>query len=187
MPQTEFIVVRHGETAWNVEGRIQGHLDTPLNDEGLAQALMVGERLAREPFDAFYCSDLLRTRQTAQPLMDRTRRVPQLQSELRERHLGIFQGLTGAQCQQQFPEDYRRFHERDPDHVIPEGESVRQLYERITTFFADLPARQPHCTWQTWPHKLWGSVCLLFLPITRWCWVRHVSKANSMTLRAPSD
>jgi len=141
MPQTEFIVVRHGETAWNVEGRIQGHLDTPLNDEGLAQALMVGERLAREPFDAFYCSDLLRTRQTAQPLMDRTRRVPQLQSELRERHLGIFQGLTGVQCQQQFPEDYRRFHERDPDHVIPEGESVRQLYERITTFFADLLAR----------------------------------------------
>lgn len=141
MTSTEFIVVRHGETAWNAEGRIQGHLDSPLNEEGLAQAMLVGERLAREPFHALYCSDLSRTRQTAQPLVDRTGRQPQLQAELRERHLGVFQGLTGPDCQARFAEDYRRFQARDPDHVVPQGESVRQLSARIEKFFRHLAAR----------------------------------------------
>lgn len=140
MPDTEFIVVRHGETAWNAEGRIQGHLDSPLNEEGLAQALLVGERLAREAFDALYCSDLSRTRQTAQPLADRTGLQPRLRQELRERHLGVFQGLTGRECQEKFPEDYRRFQTRDPDHVVPEGESIRQLYARVAAFFDQLAA-----------------------------------------------
>jgi probable phosphoglycerate mutase len=57
MSTTEFIVVRHGETAWNAEGRIQGHLDSPLNEEGLAQALLLGDRLARESFSQLYSSD----------------------------------------------------------------------------------------------------------------------------------
>lgn len=140
MSVTEFIVVRHGETAWNAEGRIQGHLDSPLNEEGLAQALLVGECLARESFDALYCSDLSRTRQTAQPLADRSGLQPRLRQELRERHLGVFQGWTGRECQEKFPDDYGRFQSRDPDHVVPTGESIRQLYARIDAFFEQLAA-----------------------------------------------
>ncbi|MSQ58908.1 MAG: histidine phosphatase family protein [Betaproteobacteria bacterium] len=139
--QTEFIVVRHGETAWNAEGRIQGHLDSPLNEEGLAQAILVGERLRREAFDAFYCSDLGRTRQTAQPLADHSGKRPTLRAELRERHLGIFQGLTGAECERRYPEDYRRFHSRDPDHEVPRGESIRQMVKRVSDFFTGLSIR----------------------------------------------
>ncbi len=141
MNRTEFTVVRHGETAWNAEGRIQGHLDSPLNEEGLAQAILVGEYLGRETFDAFYCSDLGRARQTAQPLADRGGKRPSLCTELRERHLGVFQGLTGPECEARFPEDYRRFHERDPDHVVPHGESIRQLYLRVSDFFRLLAVR----------------------------------------------
>ena len=72
MSTTEFIVIRHGETAWNAQSRIQGHLDSPLNDEGLAQALLVGERLGRETFSTLYSSDLGRALQTVQPIADRT-------------------------------------------------------------------------------------------------------------------
>lgn len=138
--QTEFIVVRHGETAWNAQSRIQGHLDSPLNEEGLAQALLVGERLGNERFDHLYCSDLGRVLQTAQPIVDRTGRQPRLTARLRERHLGLFQGLTGVECKRDWPDDYARFHARDPDHVVPGGESIRQVYQRVSAFFDEIAA-----------------------------------------------
>ena len=141
MSSTRFIVVRHGETAWNAQGRIQGHLDSPLNEEGLAQAILVGERLARESIDAILCSDLGRVLQTVQPLVDRVRIEPVRHEQLRERCLGIFQGLTSAECQARHPQDYARFHGRDVDHVVPGGESIRQVYARVSAFF-DAKAEQ---------------------------------------------
>lgn len=140
---TELILIRHGETAWNAEHRIQGHLDSPLNDEGLAQALLLGERLAREPFDQFYSSDLGRALQTAQPIADRSGRRPVPDVRLRERNLGLFQGLTSAECEQRYPEDYARFHRRDPDHVVPGGESIRQVYYRVSALLEALVRSHP--------------------------------------------
>ena len=135
---TEFIVVRHGETAWNAQGRIQGHLDSPLNEEGLAQALLVGECLTREPFAHLYSSDLGRALQTAQPIADRSGRPVRIDMRLRERNLGVFQGLTGAECERRFPEHYARFRARDPDHVMPGGENARGVYERVSEVFTAL-------------------------------------------------
>jgi probable phosphoglycerate mutase len=143
MNVTDFIVIRHGETAWNAQGRIQGHLDSPLNEEGLAQALMVGERMAHERFDALYSSDLGRALQTAQPIADRTGHEIVRNPRLRERHLGIFQGLTSAECERDHPADYRRFHGRDPDHQVPGGESIRQVVQRVSDEFTALAARHP--------------------------------------------
>jgi len=143
MHETRFIVVRHGETAWNAQGRIQGHLDSPLNEEGLAQALLVGERLAREPIDALYCSDLGRVQQTIQPLLDRTSIAPRMTERLRERKLGVFQGLTSRECQARYPEDYARFHARDVDHAVPGGESIREVNRRVGALFTDLTAHHP--------------------------------------------
>jgi probable phosphoglycerate mutase len=143
MHETRFIAVRHGETAWNAEGRIQGHLDSPLNEEGLAQALLVGERLAHERIDALYASDLGRVRQTVQPLLDRTGLAPRVTERLRERHLGVFQGLTSRECQARYPEDYARFHGRDVDHVVPGGESIRQVNARVAALFTDLAREHP--------------------------------------------
>jgi probable phosphoglycerate mutase len=138
MSTTEFIVLRHGETAWNAEGRIQGHLDSPLNEEGLAQALLVGDRLARESFSQLYSSDLGRALQTAQPIADHSGRPVLADARLRERNLGVFQGHTGAQCERRWPKHYARFRSRDPDQVIPAGESARQLYERVKDVFTTL-------------------------------------------------
>ncbi|HYL17834.1 MAG TPA: histidine phosphatase family protein [Burkholderiales bacterium] len=141
MSTTEFIVVRHGETAWNAEGRIQGHLDSPLNEEGLAQALLLGDRLARESFSQLYSSDLGRALQTVQPIADRSGLRVTRDVQLRERHLGIFQGLTGIECEHRSPESYARFKARDPEHVIPEGESIRQVFERVSRVFTGLLLR----------------------------------------------
>jgi probable phosphoglycerate mutase len=143
MSKTEFIVIRHGETAWNAQSRIQGHLDSPLNEEGLAQALMVGERLGHEQFSELYSSDLGRALQTVQPIADRTGHEVVREARLRERHLGVFQGLTGMQCERDYPQEYARFKRRDPEHAVPGGESVRQLFERVSSLFADLARRHP--------------------------------------------
>jgi len=140
---TEVIVVRHGETAWNAEGRIQGHLDSPLNEEGLAQAVLVADRLARQRFSRLYSSDLGRALQTAQPLSDKSGRAVHADARLRERNLGIFQGHTGAQCERRWPKHYAGFRSRDPEHMIPAGESGRELYERVVDVFTALAREHP--------------------------------------------
>ena len=137
---TKFVVVRHGETVWNAQGRIQGHLNSTLNAEGLAQAELLGDRLAQESFDVVYCSDLGRTRQTIQPYIQRTGAKPVLCSRLRERHLGVLQGLTAREGALQFPDVYARFHAREPDYAVPEGESIRDVSERTRIRFEELLA-----------------------------------------------
>lgn len=135
MPEesTRFIVVRHGETHWNVERRHQGYLDSPLTQLGLAQARALGERLRTERVDALVSSDLPRACQTAEQLLAQqpsslpVRYLP----SLRERNMGIFGGLTSEQAAEQFPDVYEGFRSGDPEFRLPQGESLRDLYERI--------------------------------------------------------
>ena len=113
MSVTRLCLVRHGETAWNAEGRVQGQLDVPLSATGLAQARAVSSALARETFSAIYASDLARVRQTAEPAAARLGLEVRLEAALRERHYGIFQSLTYAEVKQKYPEDYARFDRRE--------------------------------------------------------------------------
>ena len=92
MSATTLVLVRHGETAWNAEGRIQGHLDIPLNEIGLAQAAAVGTHLRAENFDAIYSSDLLRAYRTASPVVANPETDIVRDERLRERHLGVLHG-----------------------------------------------------------------------------------------------
>ena len=127
---TRLCLVRHGETAWNAEHRVQGQLDVPLNATGLAQAQAIARALSREQFDAIYSSDLSRALQTAQPLAGLLK-LPIVQDrDLRERHYGIFQKLTYAEVKVRFPEDYARFESRDPDFNFRTGESLKEFSER---------------------------------------------------------
>jgi len=129
---TELILIRHGETAWNAEHRIQGHLDSPLNDEGLAQALLLGERLGREPFDHFYSSDLGRALQTAQPIADLLKLEPRLEPGLRERSLGVFDGLSFAEAEARYPDMWKRLSTRDPNAVPEGGETADAVFTRVS-------------------------------------------------------
>jgi len=117
-------MVRHGETAWNAEGRVQGQLDIPLSPVGEAQARAVAEALAGERFDALYSSDLVRVQQTAAPSAIRLGLEVRLDERLRERHYGRFQGHTYADAKVMFPEDYVRFRAKELDFDFGTGESL---------------------------------------------------------------
>ncbi|MDR6212920.1 histidine phosphatase family protein [Paracidovorax wautersii] len=143
MEATRIIAIRHGETAWNVDTRIQGHLDIPLNDTGLWQAQQVGQALAGEPVAAVYTSDLQRARVTAQAVADSTGAPLVLEPGLRERSFGQLQGRTFAEIETQLPEEARRWRQRDP-HFEPEGgESLIVFRERITRITDQLVQRHP--------------------------------------------
>src|SRR5258706_3812387 len=110
---TRLCIVRHGETAWNAEHRVQGQLDVLLNGMGQAQALAASKVLSKEKFDAIYSSDLSRARETAEPTAGFHSMKILFDKDLRERHYGIFERLTYADVKIRYPEDYARFDARD--------------------------------------------------------------------------
>lgn len=132
MQATRIIAVRHGETAWNVDTRIQGHLDIPLNDTGLWQARQLGRALTEERVAAIYSSDLQRAWATAQAVAQTTGAELHPTRGLRERSFGNFQGRTFHQIESESPEQALRWRKRDP-HFVPDGggESLVTLRERI--------------------------------------------------------
>ena len=91
---TTLLLVRHGETDWNAEGKLQGHTDRPLNDYGRRQAQILADRLAKEKIDAVYASDLCRARETAEILGERLGLAVGVDPDLREKNWGSWEGLT---------------------------------------------------------------------------------------------
>jgi len=131
MQATRIIAVRHGETAWNVDTRIQGHLDIALNATGVLQAGRVAQALADEAVDAIYASDLLRAWQTASAIAHATDCPLTAEVGLRERAFGSFEGQSYAAIEAQWPEESMRWRKRDPDWAPPGGESLLAMRERI--------------------------------------------------------
>lgn len=128
--QTTLCLVRHGETHWNTERRLQGHLDIPLNDHGREQASATAALLSGQHFDAIYSSDLIRAMETAQRIFGGT--DPVALPELRERHYGSFQGLTYEEAKQKLPEAYVAFENRNPSFEFPGGgESLLAFRGRV--------------------------------------------------------
>ena len=141
---TRICLVRHGETAWNTERRLQGHTDIPLNATGLAQARATATNLAAERFDAAYSSDLDRARQTAEAIAARCGIHLAFDAALRERHYGAFQSLTYDEARARFPAHYHRFETRDPEFTFPDGgESLREFAERVRSTLEGI-ARRHH-------------------------------------------
>ncbi len=157
---THLLAIRHGETAWNSQGRFQGHLNSELNQEGLAQANALGARFVNERFDLLFSSDLGRALQTASAIAMCTGHEMVVEPRLRERNMGIFQGLTPAEVQARYPGEYARFSTRDPDYVIPEGESMRQFFERSVACFTELAARHAGLTLAAITHG--GVLAMLY-------------------------
>lgn len=134
MSTTTLVFVRHGETAWNVEGRIQGHTDIALNGLGVAQAEALGKRLLHDGFDAVYSSDLIRAYHTARPAVADPDRTIVKDRRLRERHLGVLQGLTGDEAMVRHPAAWKAFKSRDPDLELTGGESLGDFSRRVVGF-----------------------------------------------------
>ncbi|KPK80518.1 MAG: hypothetical protein AMJ81_11975 [Phycisphaerae bacterium SM23_33] len=126
----ELIVIRHGETVWNRQARLQGQKDPDLSPKGVAQAEMLAERVARESFAALISSDLKRAMQTAEAIGRRTGHKVIPEPGLRERSFGLFEGLTWEQIEQRYP-DLHEAYWRGRDFAPPGGETARQRHERV--------------------------------------------------------
>lgn len=137
----KLIAIRHGETEWNVQGREMGQMDSPLTERGTQQARAIANRLLRHRFVALYTSDLGRAVQTARIISAVTGVKPTIDIGLRERHMGIFQGLTKTQMAEQFPTEYEDYRSIGQAYQIPHGESGQQRLERSVRVFGTIADR----------------------------------------------
>ena len=135
---TRFIVVRHGETEWNKQHRVQGNGNSPLTPRGLDQADAIAARLATESFAALVSSDLGRALQTAERIARRTGHAVVPDARLRERHFGEGEGMTYDEIDRHFPGAFSRTKEMDADYRPPGGETRREFHERIVHAFEAL-------------------------------------------------
>jgi len=131
------ILVRHGETDWNHEQRIQGQLDIPLNKNGAEQARAVFNKLKREPIDAIFSSDLTRAIETVAPFKQLGFSIT-LDSSLRERSLGMLEGLCVKEAVKLMPEDLRAFQTRSYVFTPKNSESMSAFEKRVRMFLSKI-------------------------------------------------
>ncbi len=140
---TQVILIRHGETEWNLSGRWQGHADSPLSRRGISQAAALGRRLKDEEMDFFYSSDLERARHTSRILGEPLGVSVELLQSLRERDIGVLEGLTTAEMRERFPHEYDAFRKEGPQYQVPGGESFQQFYDRCSAALEHLADKHP--------------------------------------------
>ena len=140
---TRVLAVRHGETAWNVENRIQGQLDVPLNEFGRWQAQRLAFVMGDESVDAIYTSDLLRTVETAAPTARGCDVDWITDPGLRERGFGVFEGLTFTEIEQRWPEQSARWRRRELDFGAEGGETLSEFYARSVATATRLATAHP--------------------------------------------
>ena len=140
---TRIVAIRHGETAWNVDTRIQGQLDVPLNGKGQWQARRLGESLADEGITALYSSDLQRALQTAQSVAAACAVEVRTDTGLRERAFGVFEGLTWAEIERDHPAESERWRRREPGFGPVGGEVLSDFYARCVACVTTLAERHP--------------------------------------------
>jgi broad specificity phosphatase PhoE len=163
MEVTRLYLVRHGQSAGNVQGRFGGHSPTPLSDLGKKQALHTAHSLAKERIRAIYSSDLLRAVQTAEPLAKLLNLEINATEVFRERHVGVLEGLTFDEARKEFPNDYYALVNRNLDHVITKGESYSQLLARTTDVLYEILERHRGERIAIFSHT--GTICFLTLYI----------------------
>jgi len=140
---TRVLAVRHGETDWNVENRIQGQLDVPLNEHGRWQAQRLAAAMTGEPIDAIYTSDLMRTVQTAAPTARACGIGCASDRGLRERAFGVFEGQTFTEIEQRWPLQSARWRRREPDFGAEGGETLSDFYARSVATVTRLASIHP--------------------------------------------
>jgi broad specificity phosphatase PhoE len=138
------VLIRHGQSTWNREHRIQGQLDPPLSDEGRLQAELVGRRLSGRSFAGFYSSDLKRAFETAELIGTALGARPQPEASLREIFLGDWEGLRTEEIAERFPEAWARWVEEPDWDVVPGGEGAGLFDARVAGALDDIFRRHAH-------------------------------------------
>lgn len=155
---TRLILIRHGQTAWNLEKRYCGFVDIGLNAQGINQSKCLSTRLAGEEIHKVYSSDRKRAIQTAEIALNA--RVSEKKPDLREVHFGVFEGLTYKEIMQKYPEIYIKWIENPFSVVIPEGEDLRDFKTRVVNAFTDIACSNQDKTVAVFSH---GGVISIFI------------------------
>ena len=135
---TRLLLIRHAQTEWNIQRRFQGHGDSPITEEGQEQLQRLKSRLAGLEFDVVYSSDLRRTMETSKMLSGKQRVK---EPRLRERGVGILEGLNLEQIMAEHAEAFRAFRSGAKDHQIEGGESLQIALNRAWTFLEEMPEK----------------------------------------------
>ena len=143
MKETEIILIRHGETEWNSQKRMQGHSNSDLSSVGQAQIQALGQWMKNVPFDHIYSSDSLRAKQTAEAITQFSGHELKIDLRLREKNLGVFEGLTSEEARERHPEVFRLFKTAGSKYVIDEGESTQQLQDRALEIVEEIRIKHP--------------------------------------------
>ncbi len=158
---THVILIRHGQSQGNAEGRFGGHTDTPLSPKGRKQAEATARALASEKFSAIYSSDLPRAIETATPLAKLTGAPLTSTDALRERSVGVMEGLTFEEAAELHPEQYQALLHRDFEHVLEGGESYRQTLDRAAGKLDEVIEKHRGGRIAVFTHT--GAICILIL------------------------
>jgi alpha-ribazole phosphatase len=190
---TRLLLLRHGQTAWNLDGRFMGQMDIPLDETGLQQAEAAARRLARQPIQAIYSSDLSRAWQTAQivhqAILGASSGGPTVplvvEPRLREMSFGDWQGLTYAQIQELYPQELATWEADLLECSPPGGETLNDLIQRAQAAYLEILAANLEESVLIVGHggALQTLCCLaLGLPPERF-WQLHLSNASLSELR----
>jgi len=158
---THVVIIRHGQSQGNAEGRFGGHTDTPLSPRGRKQAQATARALASEKFSAIYSSDLPRAIETASPLAKLVGVPLETTDALRERSVGVMEGLTFEEAAEQHPEQYQALLRRDFEHVLVGGESYRQTLDRASRQLDEAIEQHKGGRIALFAHT--GTICILIL------------------------
>ena len=158
---THVVIIRHGQSQGNAEGRFGGHTDTPLSPRGRKQAQATARVLASEKFTAIYSSDLPRAIETASPLAKLVGVPLETSDALRERSVGVMEGLTFEEAAEQHPEQYQALLRRDFEHVLVGGESYRQTLDRASRQLDEAIEQHKGGRIALFAHT--GTICILIL------------------------
>jgi broad specificity phosphatase PhoE len=161
MDSTRILLIRHGQSRGNAEGRFGGHTATPLSPRGRKQAEATAHALAAEKISAIYSSDLLRAIETAMPLARVTGLEVEPTDAFRERSVGVMEGLTFEEAAARHPEQYAALIRRDFEHVMLGGESYRQMLDRAIAYLDRITERHSNGQVAIFSHT--GTICILSL------------------------
>jgi len=182
-----FLLIRHGQTGWNADGRFMGQLDIALDEVGRVQVAALANRLKDEPVDVIYSSDLSRAWNTALTIQYRLAPHVELEpaSRLREMNFGDWQGLTYAEIQERDPDTLAAWEKARLNNAPPNGETLLEFSERVKSVYRELCKAHAEQTVILVAHG--GSLQLLIahalgLPPEKY-WQVHLSNASLSDLR----
>jgi alpha-ribazole phosphatase len=140
---TLIYLVRHGETQWNRDARIQGQLDIPLNEEGIKQARLLAKRFVKVDLDAIYASDLSRAINTAEIVAGVKGLSVEAAPQFREIDFGLWQGMTWQEIDKEYPESRRQMEISPETAHPPKGESWSDVADRVFKGLDDIAGKWP--------------------------------------------